>query len=273
MTSSSARDDAADVPARPVPNPTLARAARLGQPTEDELLFSHCPGVPTRDASFLHTDPWRVLRIEGEFVAGFNALAEIPYGVAIFGSARIGPGRPMNDLARDIGARLANAGFATITGGGPGIMEAANRGAFEAGGLSIGANIELPHEQSFNPYLTLPLNFHYFFVRKTMFVKYSVGFIIFPGGFGTLDELFEALTLIQTGKLCPFPVVLIGESYWRGLLDWMESAMIPERTLDPHEFRLLTVTDDPEHAVSLMIDARHAADLSARAAADARKGR
>jgi uncharacterized protein (TIGR00730 family) len=266
MTDSPPADHRPEPPARPVPNPTLARAARLGEPTEDQLLFSHCPGVPPRNAAFIHTDPWRVLRIEGEFVAGFNALAEIPYGVSIFGSARIGPGHPMNDLARDVGARLANAGFATITGGGPGIMEAANRGAFEAGGLSVGANIELPHEQSFNPYLTLPLNFHYFFVRKTMFVKYAVGFIIFPGGFGTMDELFEALTLIQTGKLCPFPVVLIGERYWRGLLDWMEATMIPERTLDPSEFRLLTVTDDPEHAVQLMIDARHAAEVEARAA-------
>jgi uncharacterized protein (TIGR00730 family) len=267
MTVSSERDEHVEPPAKPVPNPTLSRAARLGEPTEDQLLFSHRPGVPPRDVSFIHTDPWRVLRIEGEFVAGFNALAAIPYGVAVFGSARIGPGRPMNRLAREVGARLANAGFATITGGGPGIMEAANRGAFEAGGISIGANIELPHEQSFNPYLTVPLNFHYFFVRKTMFVKYSVGFIILPGGFGTMDELFEALTLIETDKVGPFPVVLMGESYWRGLLEWMESTMIAERTIDPHEFRLLTVTDDPEHAVSLMIDARHAADAEARAAA------
>ena len=161
----------------------------------------------------------------------------------------------MYDAARAVGYGLANAGFAVITGGGPGIMEAANRGAYEAGGLSIGANIELPQEQGINRYVHLPLNFRYFFVRKTMFVKYAVGFVIFPGGYGTLDELFEALTLIQTGKLRSFPVVLFGSDYWRGLLNWLRERLVGEGKIEPDDLDLLTVTDDPDDAVRVMSEA------------------
>ncbi len=248
--------DDGGIPPMPVPNPTLGIAARFGRPTEDELLFQRRAAPAPRDASFTHTDPWRVLRIQGEFVAGFDALAEVPLAVTIFGSARIPEGNPYYEQARDLARRLSHASFPIITGGGPGIMEAANRGASEAGGLSIGANIELPFEQGFNPYVNLPLNFRYFFVRKTMFVKYSVGFVIFPGGFGTMDELFEALTLIQTNKLRPFPVVLMGGSFWDGLLEWIRTEMIAAHTLTPPELKLITVTDDPDEVVRLMMHAR-----------------
>ena len=172
--------------------------------------------------AFTHTDPWRVLRIQGEFVHGFNALAEVGAGVAVFGSARLAPDHPDCVAARELGRKLAEAGFAVITGGGPGIMAAANHGAREAGGQSIGLNIELPFEQAPNPYANLSINFRYFFIRKTMFVKYADGFAIFPGGFGTLDELFEALTLVQTRKINRFPIVLYGTAYWQGLLDWVK---------------------------------------------------
>ena len=246
-----------DPAARPgmVPNPTLNRAAQLGRPTEDRKLLTWTDADRARAAAFTHGDPWRVLRITGEFVAGFDALAEIGPAVSVFGSARIDEDDPMYAAARSVGEGLARAGFATITGGGPGIMEAANRGAAEAGGISIGANIELPFEQGTNPYVTLPLDFRYFFVRKTMFVKYAEGFVIFPGGFGTLDELFEALTLIQTGKLEAFPVVLFGAAYWRGLLDWIESTVVAEGKIAPADRALLTLTDDPAATVRIMVDA------------------
>jgi uncharacterized protein (TIGR00730 family) len=215
--------------------------------TEDEKLFSRS----TRPA-FLSEDPWRVLRILSEFVDGFDALAEVGPAVTVFGSARVAEGSPVYEQARDIGRRLARDGWAVITGGGPGIMEAANRGCQEAGGLSIGCNIELPHEQSVNAYVDLAVEFRYFFARKTMFVKYADAFVIMPGGFGTLDELFEALTLIQTGKIRHFPVVLVGTEYWAGLLAWARDTLIADGTVTEADLALLTLTDDPAEACELV---------------------
>ena len=237
-----------------IPNPTINVAARTGKPTEDSLLFAWDQELRDRAAAFTHSDTWRVLRIMGEFVAGFDALAEVGPAVTIFGSARVTPSHPMYKAAREVGRRLAKAGLGTITGGGPGIMEAANRGASEAGGVSIGANIELPMEQGVNRWVNVPLNFRYFFVRKTMFVKYAEGFIIFPGGYGTLDELFEALTLIQTGKLWNFPIVLFDTAYWSGLVEWIESRLEAEGMIKPEDRGLFKVTDDPQTAVDVMLD-------------------
>jgi uncharacterized protein (TIGR00730 family) len=205
-------------------------------------------------AGFTHTEAWRVLRIQGEFVQGINALAEIGAGIAVFGSARLGEESPYYAQARALGFRLADAGFAVITGGGPGIMEAANRGALEAGGLSVGCNIQLPFEQAENPYVNLSVNFRYFFVRKTMFVKFSRGFVIFPGGFGTLDELFESLTLVQTHKIKQFPIVLYGKEYWKGLLDWIESTQLAAGTISPDDLKLLVLTDSVDEARDIMVD-------------------
>jgi uncharacterized protein (TIGR00730 family) len=239
-----------------LPNPTLERAARTGRPTEDRKLLARDDQARAREAAFTESDPWRVMRITGEFVHGFDALAELGPAVSVFGSARIGADDPMYAAARAVGEGLVEAGYAVITGGGPGIMEAANRGAAEAGGVSVGANIQLPFEQGLNRWVNLPLNFRYFMVRKTMFVKYAEGFINFPGGFGTLDELFEALTLIQTGKLGAFPVVLFGRAYWAGLLDWIEATLLAEDKINPEDRDLLTVTDDPAEAVAAMLAAR-----------------
>jgi len=249
------------------PNPSINRAVRSGRPTEDEQLLTS--PVQQRQAlgavatDFTSTDPWRVLRIQGEFVAGFDAFAHVSPAVTVFGSARIAEDDPYYDQAVRIGQLLAEAGFAVITGGGPGIMEAANRGAREAGGLSIGCNIELPHEQGTNAYVDLSINFRYFFVRKTMFMKYSEGFIIFPGGFGTMDELFEALTLIQTGKVRNFPLILFGAEYWGGLLDWLRDTMLAGEKIDPQDLELLVPTDDPAAAVRVIADcyARHCAEV------------
>ena len=243
-----------------LPNPSLNRTVRTGEATEDELLLQrpkHPRPVPraTEHAQFTYSDPWRVLRIMGEFVHGFDALAEVGAGVAIFGSARATEADPMYQAARDVAGRLARAGFAVITGGGPGIMEAANRGAREAGGLSIGCNIELPREQGMNRYVDVAVNFRYFFCRKTMFMKYSEGFVLFPGGFGTLDEMFEALTLIQTGKVRCFPVVLFGSAYWSGLLDWMQGSLREQGRIEARDLELLTVTDSPEEACALIFNA------------------
>ena len=215
--------------------------------TQDEQLLES-PGP----AEFTHTDTWRVFRIMGEFVEGFDELATLTRGVSIFGSARTRSDDPDYQAAQETAALLSRAGFAVITGGGPGIMEAANRGAFEAGGLSIGCNIELPFEQNSNPYLTKGLKFKYFFVRKMMFVKYSLGFIIFPGGFGTLDELFEALTLIQTQKISNFPVVLVGSAYWRGLFDWIRDFALKEGKVSEKDLDLLHLTDSPEEVVQII---------------------
>jgi uncharacterized protein (TIGR00730 family) len=243
-----------------VPNLSLSRTARAGEHTEDELLLQR-PKAPRptprmrERAAFTHEDPWRVLRILGEFVHAFDALAEVGAGVTVFGSARTPPDDPMYRAARDLGARLARDGFAVITGGGPGIMEAANRGAREAGGLSIGCNIELPHEQAVNPYVDLCINFRYFFCRKTCFLKYAEGFVLFPGGFGTLDELFESITLMQTGKVQRFPVVLFGAAYWGGLLDWMRQQVLAARRIGPEDLGLVTVTDSTEEACRLIVEA------------------
>ena len=219
--------------------------------TEDEKLLQQ-PG-PRID--FTRTDPWRVMRIMGEFIEGFDTLASVEKAVTIFGSARIGPDDPHYDAALETARLLAEAGFAVITGAGPGIMEAGNKGARLGGGRSIGCNIELPFEQGANPYVDTLVNFRYFFVRKTMFIKYSVAFVIFPGGFGTLDELFEALTLIQTGKIYRFPVILFGRYYWAGLLRWLQARVLSEGKISEGDLDLMLVTDDPAEAVQAIISA------------------
>jgi uncharacterized protein (TIGR00730 family) len=233
-------------------NPTLSRAARAGMPTEDEQLLESPAGQPPRAPDFTSSDPWRVFRIMGEFVEGFDALAHVGPAVTIFGSARVPPGSDEYRAATDVARRLGEAGFAVITGGGPGIMEAANRGAREAGVLSIGCNIELPFEQHLNPYVDIAINFRYFFVRKTMFVKYAEAFIIFPGGFGTLDELFESLTLIQTGKVRDFPVILFDSAYWRGLVEWTRDTLLKEGKISPEDVDLLRVTDSADEVVRIV---------------------
>ena len=196
-----------------------------------------------------------VRQIADEFFQGFSAVETIARpAVSIFGSARVREGHPTYEAARDLGGRFAQSGFAVVTGGGPGVMEAANRGAQESGGLSVGFNIELPHEQYANPYLDVSLTFKHFYVRKTMFVKPAEGFVIFPGGFGTLDELFEALTLIQTGKVRHFPVVLFDSRYWDGLMDWIEAPLLEERMISPEDLDLLHVTDNVEEAVATVVD-------------------
>jgi len=221
--------------------------------TQDEQLLE----TPKLD-EFKHTDTWRVFRIMGEFVQGFDELASVTRGVSIFGSARTLPDSPHYAAAQETAALLVNAGYAVITGGGPGIMEAANRGAFEAKGVSIGCNIELPFEQGGNKYVTRSLTFNYFFVRKTMFVKYSTAFIIFPGGFGTFDELFEALTLIQTRKVRNFPVVLVGKQFWGGMMDWLKSTVLAEKTISDHDLILLHLTDSPAEAVEIVVRSQDA---------------
>ena len=221
--------------------------------TQDEQLLE----TPRQD-EFTHTDTWRVFRIMGEFVEGFDDLATVTRGVAIFGSARTPQTDEFYAAAQETAALLAKAGFAVITGGGPGIMEAANRGAFEAGGLSIGCNIELPFEQRPNPYQTRTLTFKYFFVRKTMFVKYSNAFVIFPGGYGTLDEMFEALTLIQTRKIRNFPVVLFGSQYWGGMLKWIEEVMLKTSYIGAEDFKLFFVTDSPSEVVDIVVRSQDA---------------
>jgi uncharacterized protein (TIGR00730 family) len=208
--------------------------------------------LQTPDTSFIDTDPWRALRILSEFVEGFDALATAPPAVSVFGSARISPDDPMYRAAQEVGAELATAGFSVITGGGPGVMEAANRGCQEAGGLSIGCNIELPHEQRLNDYVDLGIDFRYFFVRKTMFVKYAEAFVVFPGGFGTLDELFESLTLIQTGKVQHFPVVLYGSDYWSGLIEWLKGRPLAEGKLWAEDLELFQLCDSSQAVVAFI---------------------
>ena len=231
---------------------TVDDAIRDASPvTEDEKLLQQTG--PRLD--FTRTDPWRVLRIMGEFIEGFDTLATIEKAVTIFGSARIGPDDPHYDAAVETARLLAEAGFEIITGAGPGIMEAGNKGAQLGGARSIGCNIELPFEQGANPYVDTLVNFKYFFVRKTMFIKYSVAFIIFPGGFGTLDELFEALTLIQTGKIYRFPVILFGRYYWAGLLRWLHARVLSEGKISEGDLDLMLVTDDPAEAVHAIVSA------------------
>lgn len=202
---------------------------------------------------FTITDTWRVFRIMGEFVDGFDALAHIPPSVTVFGSARTKPEDPLYQAAVETSRLLAQAGFGIITGGGPGIMEAANKGAQEGGSCSIGCNIELPFEQASNPYLDISLDFSYFFVRKTMFIKYAEAFIIFPGGFGTMDELFEALTLIQTKKVSNFPVILYDSSYWSGLLNWVRDTMLVSEKISPEDVDLLRICDDPQEICDIVV--------------------
>ncbi len=223
--------------------------------TKDEQLLNIPVDAEVRRLRRM-SDSWRVLSIQGEFVWGFDNLMDVAGGVSFFGSARTAPTNPMY-LAAEKTARLcALAGIPVITGGGPGIMEAANKGAFEAGGLSIGCNIELPHEQKHNNYLTRSLDFKYFFVRKTMFVKYAIGFAVFPGGFGTLDELFEALTLMQTDKLTDFPIILFGKSFWSGMTHWITKTLIGEGMISKGDENLITVTDDPRMVVRTLLDSR-----------------
>ena len=233
--------------------PVGFRRGMVPTTTTDERLLSS-----RGRADWLHSDPWRVLRIQSEFVEGFGALAELGPAVSVFGSARTGTDSEHYRTGVDVGRRLVEAGFAVITGGGPGLMEAANKGACEAGGTSVGLGIELPHEQGMNDWVDLAVNFRYFFARKTMFLKYSQGFVVLPGGWGTLDELFEALTLVQTGKVRAFPVCLVGTEYWGGLLDWVRGTQLAAGTVSTRDLDLLTLTDDPAEAVALMVAAHRA---------------
>ena len=238
-------------------NSPFRKSGDMKRPTEDEVLLEG-PQTRYRPDALLKTDPWRVFRIMGEFVEGFDNMGDILDGVTIFGSARTLPTDPNYERAVETAKLLAQSGIPVITGGGPGIMEAANRGAMEGGGLSIGCNIELPFEQGSNAYLSRSLNFKFFFVRKTMFVKYATAFIVFPGGYGTLDELFESLTLIQTGKVKHFPVILFGSAYWAGLVDWLTRTVAEERKINPTDLLLFRVTDDPAEAARIIIEARAA---------------
>jgi uncharacterized protein (TIGR00730 family) len=224
--------------------PVLLRGRQIPRQTTDQRLLAG--GEP---ADWVHADPWRVMRIQSEFVEGFGALAEVGAAVSVFGSARTKPDHPDFALAEEVGRRLVEAGYAVITGGGPGIMEAANKGAAEAGGVSVGLGIELPFEQGMNPYVNLGVNFRYFFARKTMFVKYAQGFVVMPGGFGTFDELFEALTLVQTHKVTGFPIALVGPDYWGGLLEWLRTAVLDRGMIGEADVDLMHVTDSAEDAV------------------------
>jgi uncharacterized protein (TIGR00730 family) len=217
-----------------------------GTTTDQRLLDRRGP------TDWVHTDPWRVLRIQSEFVEGFGLLAELPRAVSVFGSARTPREHPHYAAGVEVGAALAQAGFAVITGGGPGAMEAANRGCSEAGGLSVGLGIELPFEQELNEWVDVGISFRYFFVRKTMFVKYAQAFVILPGGFGTLDELFEALTLVQTRKVTRFPVILLGTEYWSGLVTWIGDTMAAQGTISAGDLELFTVTDDVGEAIAVI---------------------
>lgn len=247
----------------------MGRRRRSGQEDKHHVEEATLPsGASTADESllqrtfdrpdFLHGDPWRVWRITSEFVEGFDTLAGLPPAVTVFGSARTEPGDRYYHAARKLSSALVRAGFAVITGGGPGVMEAANRGARDARGISVGLNIELPFEQSPNPYVTVPISFRYFFARKTMFVKYAEAFVVFPGGFGTLDELFEALTLIQTGKLKNFPVVLFGCEYWQGLIDWIQGPMTAAGNISPEDVNLMRRTDSVSEVVEIILAAHRA---------------
>jgi uncharacterized protein (TIGR00730 family) len=232
--------------------PVLRAGEQVPDTTTDQRLLDS-----RGSAAWLHTDPWRVLRIQSEFVEGFGTLAELGPAVSVFGSARTSGEDPTYRAAEQLGRRLAESGLAVITGGGPGIMEAANKGAAEAGGVSVGLGIELPFESGLNAHVNLGINFRYFFARKTMFVKYAQGFVVMPGGFGTLDELFEALTLVQTQKVTSFPVVLFGSAYWQGLLDWFADTAMAHGSVAQSDLDLLQLTDDLDEAAAL-VQAGHA---------------
>ena len=230
--------------------PELMRRSQVdGSTTDQRLLDTRGP------SDWVHTDPWRVMRIQSELVEGFGALAELGPAIGVFGSARTAPDHPYYAMAEEVGAKLVQAGFAVITGGGPGAMEAANKGASEAGGVSVGLGIELPFETGLNRWVDKGINFRYFFARKTMFVKYAQGFVVLPGGLGTFDELFEALTLRQTGKITQFPIVLLGTSYWSGLLDWLRDTVAAEGKISPADLDMMTLTDDVDEAVRIMVEA------------------
>jgi uncharacterized protein (TIGR00730 family) len=244
---------------------TSERPGSADRPTEDRKLLRPAPYA---DTSFLDSDAWRALRIMGEFVEGFDALAQLGPAVSIFGSARVAPDDPLCLAAEQLAATLARHGITVITGGGPGVMEAANKGALEAGGVSVGLAIEVPHELEANPYCTLVKTFRYFFVRKTMFVKYAQAFVIFPGGFGTFDELFESLTLVQTGKIDHFPIVLFGTDYWQPLLDWLRDQVAARAMIGVRDLTLVRCTDDPDEVVA-WIEASFAEAERARQEAEA----
>ena len=243
-------EDGDERPAEIHKGPVTLRRQQIESSTTDQRLLD------TRGPTdWVHTDPWRVLRIQSEFVEGFGALAELGRAVSVFGSARVSRDSPEYALGEVVGRMLAEAGYAVITGGGPGAMEAANKGACEAGGVSVGLGIELPFEQGMNEWVDIGVDFRYFFARKTMFVKYAQGFIVLPGGFGTFDELFEALCLVQTRKVTSFPVVLLGHAYWDGLVDWLRSTVLAEGKIAPRDLDLFTVTDDPAEAVRIVHNA------------------
>ena len=231
--------------------PIRLRGRQIPEKTTDERLLEWTG----READWVHTDPWRVMRIQAEFVEGFGALANLGPAISVFGSARFDADHPYYQVGVTVAEELVKAGFGVITGGGPGVMEAANKGAQDAEGTSVGLGIELPFEQGMNDYVDLGVNFRYFFARKTMFVKYAQGFIVLPGGYGTLDELFEALTLVQTGKVKRFPIVLIGTEFWSGLLAWLRKSLVAEGTVAAADVDLVQLTDDPAEAVQMVIEA------------------
>ncbi|HEX9041233.1 MAG TPA: TIGR00730 family Rossman fold protein [Trebonia sp.] len=230
--------------------PVTLRGQQIPATTTDQRLLDR-----RGPSDWVHTDPWRVMRIQAEFVEGFGLLAELGIAVSVFGSARTKPDTAEYELADNIAAGLVRAGYAVITGGGPGIMEAANKGAAEAGGVSVGLGIELPLESGLNGYVNVGVEFRYFFVRKTVFIKYSQAFVVLPGGFGTMDELFEALTLVATGKITKFPIVLVGTEYWAGMLDWLKATMLAEGKIGAEELDLLHVADTPAEVVKIITDA------------------
>jgi uncharacterized protein (TIGR00730 family) len=230
--------------------PATLRGNAIPMTTTDQRLLDR-----RGPSDWVHTDPWRVLRIQAEFVEGFGLLAELGPAVSVFGSARAARGTTEYERAELIGAGLADAGYAVITGGGPGIMEAANRGAASVNGVSVGLGIELPVEQGLNDYVDIGLEFRYFFVRKTVFIKYSQAFIVLPGGFGTLDELFEALTLVQTGKITRFPIVLVGSDHWSGLLSWINETLLASGKISAADPQLVRIADDPAEVVRIILDA------------------
>lgn len=235
------------------------RGHRVPRTTTDQRLLEG-----RQPSDWVHTDPWRVLRIQAEFVEGFGTLAELGPSVAVFGSARTGPDHPAYAMSEAVGAELVRAGFGVITGGGPGTMEGANKGATEAGGTSVGLGIELPHEQHLNDWVDLGMNFRYFFVRKTMFLKYSQAFICLPGGFGTLDELFEALVMVQTGKITRFPIVLLGTEFWGGLVDWLGDKLVGEGMISPEDMDLMLVTDSIDEAIDHIVAAHEGQERDRR---------
>src|SRR5690625_1381406 len=246
--------------------PVRLRGKLIPDKTTDERLLE-----PGQEADWLHSDPWRVLRIQSEFVEGFGALAELGRAISVFGSARITAGEPEYEQAVQVARHIVARQHAVITGGGPGMREAANKGAAEGGGVSVGLGIELPFEQGMNEYVDLGVNFRYFFARKTMFVKYAQGFIVLPGGYGTLDELFEALTLVQTGKVKRFPIVLMGTEFWQDLLAWLRKTLVSRGTIAAEDVDLVQLTDARAEAVRMVIEATHPrrrADAAAQARAE-----